>query len=452
VAKINRQVVLEGIGGEGVGNLAGLTEKEILTKAQLAIEMLAKDGAKEAESVQFIYARKTAKGAILITKTVEAARWLKDEATMGHFAEKLGGTILARADLCMLVAEYVPTSFDPDLYSAFGQVEKDNGLRKGALREARYIKQKKHRRDGQRSAHMIMGFTDTEQANLAIRNGLVIESKHISLRRHRTDPQRCLKCQKIGVAHRAAECKSIHDTCGRCAGLHRTDTCTVDNPEEFQCVNCKVSGHASVDRNCPVFMGKMRISHAKFPDYQYRYFPTEDPQSWEIEDYGITTPENDRKGTDNMQKAANEGTGNNQVEQGHGHSNNLNYNQNQNHNHNQNHNRNHNNSYFSEPFRYGSNRTGMNGIQPRNGATQPSWQRDRGWEDARDAQPRAGRGRGNSTGGGIMHQSTLESAFGPTSGGNEVTIEPATRRWGDEPMTDEAGPLRSQYSASSLYA
>ena len=292
IALIRRQVVLEKTGGEGADPFKDLTEKEVLAKAHLAVELLAKEGMAEADGIGFLHARKTARGgAILVTRTDGDAEWLRGESVIGRFAEKMGGALNARADLCMLVAEYVPISFEPGLFTAFGQVEQENGLAKGALREARYIKQVKYRKTTQRSAHMLMGFTSPEQANLALRKGLVIEGKHVSLRRHRINPNRCMKCQQIGAAHRAAECKSIHDTCGRCAAMHRTEACTVTDRAAFKCVSCNKTGHATVDRNCPRFIAKMKIAHARFPDYQYRFFPTQDPATWEKEDYGLSNAE-----------------------------------------------------------------------------------------------------------------------------------------------------------------
>ena len=126
-----------------------------------------------------------------------------------------GGGMNARADLCMLIAEYVPTSFHPETMTALGQVEEVNGLAKGTLREARWIKQRKWWKDGQRSAHLILGCMHPSQANVAIRKGLVIEGKQVYLRRHCIGPHRCMKCQQVGTAHRTAVCKAVHDTCGQ---------------------------------------------------------------------------------------------------------------------------------------------------------------------------------------------------------------------------------------------
>jgi hypothetical protein len=188
-----------------------------------------------------------------VTKTVESASWLREEPVIARFAYRLGGACVARADMCMVIAEYVPISFDPGLFTALGQVERDSGLKKGALREARYLKDVKKRGDNQRVAHMMLGIIDPDQANIAIRQGLVIEGKSVSVRRNRRDPTRCWKCQQIGVAHWAADCKSIHDTCARCTGMHITKECQVVEKSNYHCANCKTKGHGAADSNAQCF-------------------------------------------------------------------------------------------------------------------------------------------------------------------------------------------------------
>jgi hypothetical protein len=209
---------------------------------------------------------------------------------MDRFAQELGGMMKAAPTLCMVIAEYVPVSFAPDTKSALERVECDSGLEPGAIREARYIKKPERRAQGQRVAHVMVGFTSPEQANLAIRNGLVIEGKRVAIRRHRMDPKRCMKCQGIGVSHNAADCKFIHDVCARCAGMHRTDQCQVSETANLKCANCKASGHGAADRACPVFKEKARMLHAKIPNYEYRFFPTTDPHTWEKDSALQTTP------------------------------------------------------------------------------------------------------------------------------------------------------------------
>jgi hypothetical protein len=415
IALIRRQVVLGRADDEGADPFKDSSEKDIVAKAHMAVELMAKDGLERAASIKFLHARKIGRGgAILVTTTEEDAAWLRQEGTMSMFAEKMGGAVSARADLCMLVAEYVPISFDPVPFTALGQVERDNGLEKGALREARYIKPTQFRKPTQRSAHMLMGFANPDQANMAIRRGLVIEGKKVSLRRHRVDPHRCMKCQQVGTAHRAAECKSIHDTCGRCAGMHRTAACEVTDAAAFRCVTCNKMGHATVDRNCPKFIEKMRATHARFPDYQYRFFPTQDAATWELEDYGLN--------------AGGESGGSGER---------------------------------SDADRHGNRPGGaraQNAPEGRGPITTRA--RDNGWVGVRNAKERGAggsRGEPSTLGSATLHQTTLDDMVRRSGPGLDMDYPREEERgrdaWGDTPAGGRNDPMNgSQSSSGGLYA
>ncbi|KAJ6570944.1 hypothetical protein DFH09DRAFT_916808, partial [Mycena vulgaris] len=64
-----------------------------------------------------------------------------------------------------VVVEFVPVTFNPDLGRAFETIEDANGLRRGVLLQARFIKPPARRHPGQRSAHAIFGFASAEAAN-----------------------------------------------------------------------------------------------------------------------------------------------------------------------------------------------------------------------------------------------------------------------------------------------
>jgi hypothetical protein len=279
-----RQVIMRRDPAASSDAFAELTEKELVTKAQLAVQLLAGTDLEIPDNIDFLHARRTAGGGVvLVMKTEEAAEWLRSEKVMPRFARELGGMTTAAPTLCMVIAEYVPVAFNPETKYALESVERDSGLAAGAIREARYLKKIERRAQGQRVAHVMVGLISPEQANIAIRKGLVIEGKKVAARRHRMDPKRCMKCQGIGVNHNAAACKSIHDVCARCAEMHRTDECLVSDFADFKCANCKTKGHGAADRDCPAFKEKARILHARMPNYAYRFFPTADPHTWEKE-------------------------------------------------------------------------------------------------------------------------------------------------------------------------
>jgi hypothetical protein len=203
---------------------------------------------------------------------------------MAAFLEKLGGTSAYRHRLMNTVVEYVPTSFDPMSPGALEGVEKANGLLAGAIISARFIKPAHRRSESQRTAHMILGFQSRETANTVIRNRIFIEGKKVYARKLLQEPKRCMKCQTMDTNHIAAECKSIHDVCARCGGLHKTMACEAQDQSKFRCSNCKGEGHGAADRRCPYFIDKLTRIQKLNPEHKYRFFPTSDPQTWETKD------------------------------------------------------------------------------------------------------------------------------------------------------------------------
>ena len=63
--------------------------------------------------------------------------------------------------------------------------------------------------------------------------------------------------------------------CGTCAGRHRTSDCT--NHDKPRCISCRVDGHASWDRRCPIFLDKCCEMDARMTENQMPYYPTSDP-------------------------------------------------------------------------------------------------------------------------------------------------------------------------------
>jgi hypothetical protein len=185
---LRRQVIMQKAPGAMEDGLQDLTEKEIMFKAKIAIQMMQEEQGEGMEEIEFLHVKKTVGGGtILILKTEEAAMWLRKAEVMQHFSRELGAAT-AGAALCMVIAEYVPVTFDPDWTAGVEKVKKDSGLEQGAIREVRYIKKAHRRADGQKTAHIIMGLLTPEQANKAIRYGVIIEGKKVAVRRYRMDP------------------------------------------------------------------------------------------------------------------------------------------------------------------------------------------------------------------------------------------------------------------------
>jgi len=94
------------------------------------------------------------------------------------------------------------------------KVEDNNTLGWDTIRYSKYIKPPPLHTDNQRVAHVILSFTDQDNANTAIASGLFIEGKHMNVHKSLTEPKRCLKCQRYG--HYATECKATTDVIEVC--------------------------------------------------------------------------------------------------------------------------------------------------------------------------------------------------------------------------------------------
>lgn len=282
-ANQQRQILIDKAPEAATNGLLALTEKELVAKANLALEAFGT--LDPPEGIAFVSATKLRNGGVVLQmNTEENASWVRDR--MKDFLSYMGGEYAFKVRTMTTVAEFVPVSFDPDTIGALRLVEDVNALPQNSLVSARWIKPPQFRREGQNVAHMILGFATREAANAAIERRIAIEGKSVVVRKLLQDPLRCMKCKKSAAGHVAANCKSIHEACVNCGGMHRKTDCTVIDETQFNCVNCKNAnlphaGHGAADRRCPVFRERTLQIRARNPDNQYRFFPTDDPKTWE---------------------------------------------------------------------------------------------------------------------------------------------------------------------------
>lgn len=281
----SRQLYVQPTPNEEEDPLKDLSEKELVAKANMALDLMGLAASDAPEGTTFVGARRLRTGAIQYQLNLEdAAEWLRDEEVLKSFMEHFGGASIARAQLLYTVAEFVPVTFDPTIEVARENAERSSGLQRGAMVHVKWIKDPRKRKPTQKVAHTIVGFATREAANQAIGQGLYIEGKHISVRKLLPEPKRCLKCQTMGTNHVAANCKSIHDVCANCAGHHRTEQCGLTDHRKFKCSNCQgEEGHGAADRLCPYFRAQLTKFHARIPDTKYKFFPTNEPHTWEME-------------------------------------------------------------------------------------------------------------------------------------------------------------------------
>ena len=259
-----------------------ISEQVALQKAQSAIDLLRSGDLDIPNPLKFIAASFLERGDIVYElATKEAAHWFNTPANATAFERALGGGAFVHRTF-KLVAEFVPTTFAPGTDEALRKVEDLNDLPHKAIADARWIKPPEKRTPGQKTAHLLLSFREAKHANQAV-SGLIIAGKRTTVRRDRNEPRRCMRCQNF-ADHLARDCPQQHDTCANCAGTHPTSQCTAKLPDDLKCANCKETGHAAWDRDCPTFRRRARALAARNANTGFRYFITDDPRTWESEE------------------------------------------------------------------------------------------------------------------------------------------------------------------------
>jgi hypothetical protein len=149
-----------------------------------------------------------------------AARWIKDETNAAHFCSELGTNTTFRKRIYNLITFNVPIIMEPENGIHIHEV---NQLEPETIRMARWVKPIARRSPSQRTAHLILSFTDVNAANRALANRLTICHRRTTVENIKKEPVRCLKCQQWN--HYAKECIADHNTCRNCAEHHRTNHC-----------------------------------------------------------------------------------------------------------------------------------------------------------------------------------------------------------------------------------
>jgi hypothetical protein len=278
-----RQILIDKETETGHYPMAFLTEKEIIAKAKMAIDLMGKEADDRPEGFKFLGTKKLKRGtAILILSKEEDAKWIKQKDKMDSFMSHLGmNTSCYQLRTYPVLTTFVPLTFEGNNI-ALRRLEEDAGLLNGQIASANWIKPPNKRKKDQMCGHMILTLSDPEAANKIIRNQIYIEGKQVQVSKLLTEPRCCLKCQKTGAGHLAEKCPSSHKVCGTCSKKHRTADCKTTNRMEMKCANCNKKGHPAWDRMCPVFQNKLLMFNNRHPENNYRYYPTADPTTWEI--------------------------------------------------------------------------------------------------------------------------------------------------------------------------
>lgn len=205
-----------------------------------------------------------------------ATTWLTKQENRNGFCSKIGPTAVFRARIYSLIAFNAPLDIEPENQKHRQEVCEANSLEPEVISTMKWAKPPIRRSPTQRTAHILITFTNADAANRAITNGLYICNRRCHVDRIRKEPTRCLKCQ--GWNHFAKECLEEFDKCGNCTENHRTNDCPT--PLATCCVSCRSDDHASWSRECPTFLKKLSELNTRNPENTLQYIPTADPWTW----------------------------------------------------------------------------------------------------------------------------------------------------------------------------
>ena len=215
-------------------------------------------------------------GLLLELDSPKAVDWLKREDVRESFLSNMGSGANIKDRTYQVIVQFVPVNFKPDDDQHVREYEASNGLESESVLKAEWIKPVSERRQNQRVATMRVYHRDAISANKILSEGAYVLGKRTSPKKPKKEPIRCLKCQRFG--HERRDCRSETPRCGKCAGMHETDSCTAQR-DNFKCANCPGS-HPSYDRDCPAFEEKCIQTDARRPENNLAFYPTDDSWTW----------------------------------------------------------------------------------------------------------------------------------------------------------------------------
>ena len=286
-----RQIILDGDDATKT-QTAKLTPKELVMKANLALEKLDKDMAETLSDdnnerppeAKFVAARLLKNGGVLFEMESEnGADWLKQTDITKAFEKCFPGVVTIKGNNYQVVVQFLPISLKNHLETHCAAIENENGLTKGSIVNAKWMRNPANWGTNQTKAHAIFSIKSRNDANDIINQGMLIDGSRHDARKLEEDPKRCFKCQIIGTGHNAANCKS-NEICANCAKEHPTGECGASRAD-FRCATCKKDkrqdDHAAWDRQCPAFLEEKARLRDRKPENHFRFYPSEhDSWTW----------------------------------------------------------------------------------------------------------------------------------------------------------------------------
>ena len=231
-----RQFLVEGVTRDSkIGKMSAAEAKKIINEA---IGKAGGDGLKARSAL-----RQNKSGLLVEMETDAGAAWLMNHANARSLCDALGPDLNVKQRSYNVFIYNASTTLDPENADHLKEISETNGIQDGGLIAMRWVKPTNcHDRADQRTAHLILTFTNVDDANRAILTGLTVCQRRVKVAKPKKEPIRCMKCHNWN--HVAWECIAQGDTCGMCGeNDHWTKDCT--NKEKKHCVSCETDDHAS---------------------------------------------------------------------------------------------------------------------------------------------------------------------------------------------------------------
>ena len=129
----------------------------------------------------------------------EATIWLADKDNRAEFSEKIGPSIKFCSRVHSLIAFNVPLVLNPEDLKHRQEICEANNVDHDIISAARWAKPINRRSPEQRTAHLILMYTNADAANRAITNGLYICNRCCYVEKVKKEPTRCLKPEVPGL-------------------------------------------------------------------------------------------------------------------------------------------------------------------------------------------------------------------------------------------------------------
>ncbi|KAF9494570.1 hypothetical protein BDN71DRAFT_1393037 [Pleurotus eryngii] len=202
----------------------------------------------------------------------EARQWIQERNVLNVFMAHFDGLSTVLTPMFTIIAEYVPTDFNPKALNAMKKIKEAGGLPGRLIHSVAFLKNPNRRTPGQMIAHMTINKKDIEVAHKMLRDGLFLAGKWVTTYKDIKEPPRCFKCHSMEDDHFAVNCKVEKKACGFCGKDYRSSQCL--NHEERWCMVCKAAGHGAGDRTCGYWTKKVNEWWCTDPEAAHKYFVT----------------------------------------------------------------------------------------------------------------------------------------------------------------------------------